>query len=89
MVAKLSAMTSRRAAGTIESIMVDLYREGDAERGAGITAARFRRHVAMADGWCRMYRRGCGHFISYASTCECDLSVMLLQGCCRLPRLGL
>jgi hypothetical protein len=34
MVARLSAMTRRSAAGTIESIMVDLYREGDAERGA-------------------------------------------------------
>jgi hypothetical protein len=45
MVARLSAMTRRSAAGTIESIMVDLYREGDAERGAGLPPPGF---VAMS-----------------------------------------
>jgi hypothetical protein len=45
MVAKLSAMTSRSAAATSESIMVDLYREGDAERGAGLPPPGF---VAMS-----------------------------------------
>ena len=92
MVAKLSAMTSRSAAGMIESIMVDLYRDGDAERGAWITAARFRRHVAMAmDGVVCIgvavavapplgavgHRGRVRPASSYASTCGCDLSVML------------
>jgi hypothetical protein len=45
MVARLSAMTSRSAAGMIESIMVDLYRDGDAERGAGLPPPGF---VAMS-----------------------------------------
>jgi hypothetical protein len=45
MVARLSAMTSRSAAGMIESIMVDLYREVDAERGAGLPQPGF---IAMS-----------------------------------------
>jgi hypothetical protein len=57
-----------------------------------VTAARFRRHVAMATvgvvciGVVVIIAR---RLNSYASICECDLSVMLRQGCCRLPRLGL
>jgi len=57
MVARLSAMTSRSAAGMIVSIMVDLYRDGDAERGAGlpppgfVAVSRWRRMVSSVSAW--------------------------------------
>jgi hypothetical protein len=68
MVAKLSAMTSRSAAGMIVSIMVDLVTlMPNAQLD---TAARFRRHVAMARDGVVCIGGGRGRFISYASTCE-------------------
>jgi hypothetical protein len=57
MVAKLSAMTSRSAAGMIESIMVDLYLTLMPNDGAGlpppgfVAVSRWRRMVSSVSAW--------------------------------------
>jgi hypothetical protein len=77
---------SRRKRTLIAIVVIELVLAGGWIwlHGMAMTSPHAARDSAVS-----LYRRGCGRFISYASACGCDLSVMLPQGCCRLPQLGL